>query len=132
MSSAKFSSVVRVDWSERIALTASAACVVHCVALPLALAAVPAIAAMLDVPEAAHLWLVATAAPAAAYALLKGRAAHHRGVPIALGLAGFLLLALGLLVRANTRWETMFTIAGSAALILAHLLNWRLRHASCS
>lgn len=116
------------DWLDRAALGASALCLVHCLALPLLLAALPALSCVLAVPESVHLWILAFAVPSSAIALFGGRARHGTTYPIAIGIVGLVLLAFGALPLAGTRWDTIVTVPGSLMLAVAHLTNWRLRH----
>ena len=43
-----------MDWLDRVAMAGSAACMVHCLALPLLLAAVPTVSAFIVIPESFH------------------------------------------------------------------------------
>ena len=115
-----------IDWMERTALFGSFACMVHCLALPLLAAALPALSSVLAVSEAFHLWMLALAIPTAAIALVNGRARHRVIRPLRLGSAGLVLLALGGLAFEGLA-ETIATVAGSVALARAHIANWRLR-----
>ena len=116
-----------VDWLDRVALSCSAACLIHCLALPLVVAALPALSTMLDVPEAFHRWVRLLAAPAAALALAQGRRRHGRGWPLVVGAGGVALLVVAALVMPEGWGETATTVAGSLLLGWAHLANWRLR-----
>ncbi len=120
---------LRTDWIERAAVGASLLCLVHCLALPLLIAALPALSNILAMPESIHLWILAFAVPTSLLALLTGRARHGAIWPVVIGIAGLALLALGTLVWGKTAAETPITVAGSLSLALAHILNWRLRHA---
>ncbi|WP_375392550.1 MerC domain-containing protein [uncultured Sphingomonas sp.] len=122
-------STTSVDWVERVAIGASAACLAHCLALPILMAALPALTSVLAVPESFHLWVLGLAAPAALLALLQGRSRHGELLPLALGLCGLSLMALGALVLGETWAETPVTVAGSVLLAGAHVMNWRRRHA---
>ncbi len=55
-----------------------------------------------------------------------GRQMEGSAYPIVIGLAGLGLLAVGVFVPPV---ETPATVAGSLMLALAHILNWRMRHA---
>jgi hypothetical protein len=116
------------NWTERVALCASAACLVHCLVLPLLLAALPALSTVLAIPESFHAWALAAAVPSAAYALVQGRARHGRSAPLTAGATGLSLLAAGAFAFGETRWEVPVTVCGSLTLAAAHLANWRLRH----
>ena len=115
------------DWIEGFAVSASMLCLVHCLALPLVLAALPVMSNVLAIPESFHLWVLAFAIPSSGVALVMGRAAHGAHWPLALGALGLLLLAIGALAFGGTRGEMPVTVAGSLSLAAAHFGNWRLR-----
>lgn len=117
------------DWVERAAIGASMLCLVHCLALPLLLAALPALAGVLHLPESVHLWILLFAIPSSLLALLSGRAGHGFSYPTLIGLAGLGLLGAGAIPFSHGSLETPVTVAGSLALATAHIVNWRLRHA---
>lgn len=116
------------DWLERAALGASMLCLVHCLALPLLIAALPALSSMLNVPESIHLWILAFAIPTSAVAFVSGRSHHGARYPLVLGMSGLSLLAIGAIAFGATAGETPITVCGSLALAAAHFANWRLRH----
>lgn len=116
-----------MPWPDRLAIGASAGCLVHCLFLPLLIAAMPAATQALDVPEAFHLFAFATAVPVSAFAMRRGYSRHGLLLPAALGLSGLALLGVGALAGLRGAFETGFTLAGSTVLALAHLRNWQLR-----
>lgn len=118
-----------IDWVERTALTASFACLVHCLGLPLLFAVLPVLSSALPIPPAFHLWMIALAVPMSGIALLTGRARHHATMPLSVGFVGLALLAIGAVLFGETRLEIPMTVAGSLTLTWAHIANWRLRHA---
>jgi len=103
-------------------------CLIHCAGFPLLLALLPAISKLTTLPESLHVWMLGFAVPSSALALLLGRARHRGTWPLIAGGVGLTLLALGALVLLGGPLETPVTIAGSLALVFAHLANWRLRH----
>lgn len=117
-----------MDWLDRAAMAGSALCMVHCLALPLLLAAVPAISAFVAVPESFHRWVLLFAAPAAAIALLGGYARHAAPWPLAVGAVGLGFMALGAFAALDGRVEIAMTIIGGVLVALAHVANLRLRH----
>ncbi|MGY2734631.1 MerC domain-containing protein [Sphingomonas sp. UYP23] len=118
-----------VDWVERAAVGASFVCLIHCLALPFLLAALPTLASAFPVPETFHIWVIAFAVPTSMIALWSGRSRHGSTSPLVAGILGLILIAFGALVWGGTAWETPITVLGSLALAGAHLGNWRLRHA---
>jgi hypothetical protein len=119
-----------IDWVERAAVGASALCLIHCIGLPLLLAALPALSSLISIPESFHVWILVFAVPSSALALFTGRHRHRRAYPLIIGAIGLILLATGALFLLGGRWETPVTILGSLCLASAHIANWRLRHSS--
>lgn len=83
-----------MDWLDRAAMAGSAACMVHCLVLPILLAAVPAVSAFIVIPESFHRWALLFAAPIAAIALVGGHARHAASWPLCLGAAGLGLMTI--------------------------------------
>lgn len=115
---------------EHAALGASLLCLVHCLALPLVFAALPAIASILPIDSSFHLLMLAIAVPASGAALVTGRSRHGAWWPLLLGGAGLSLLAVGVLRFGDTALETPLTVTGAIVLAVAHLSNMRLRRAT--
>jgi hypothetical protein len=109
------------------AIGLSGLCLVHCLALPLLAAALPIFGAWARA-EWVHGVFVAIAAPLSAGALwLNSRGEPRpRGLYVA-AVAGLGLLALGAVGWPRPALETPITVAGSAALVSAHVWNWRRR-----
>lgn len=111
---------------DRLAIGASLLCVVHCLMLPIAFAALPALTSVLPVPESFHRWMVALAVPVSTFTLLSGWRRHGRALPLLAGVAGLGLMIVGAVV-ASERTETLWTVAGSLLVAGAHLRNLRCR-----
>jgi hypothetical protein len=116
------------DWLDRFAITASMACLVHCIGLPLLLALAPSLAAAAWVPEKFHLWLVLAALPVSLLSLGSGWRVWRRPTPLLLGSTGLLLLSIAVVAFGGTAADAPLTMMGSIALSCAHILNWRQRH----
>lgn len=106
-------------------LLASTLCLLHCLALPLLLAAFPALG-WTGGHDGFHEAMVGAALLAALCGLGPGYAAHRRiGVPL-LGGAGLACLALAVFA-VGPRWghavETALSVAGALLLCAAHLRN---------
>lgn len=116
-------------WFDGFAVGASALCLVHCLGLPLLIAALPAIANRIDPGESFHLIVLLFAIPTSAFALVEGWRRHRGLAPLFVGGVGLVLMAAGL---AFERWEAVevgVTVAGSLLLAGAHVANWRRRMA---
>lgn len=110
-----------------LAILLSVACLIHCLALPLLLALLPAWSAWLDVPESFHFWVVITAAPLSLFVLLRAAKGEVGYPPLWLGAAGLAAMVLALTV-ADPLTEILVTSAGALTLALGHFFNWRVRH----
>lgn len=117
-------------WLDGFAVGASALCLIHCLALPLLIAALPAIASRIDIGEGFHLGVLLFAIPTSAFALIEGWRRHRGVAPLFVGGAGLALLALGLAFENWVAVETGVTVAGSLLLAGAHIVNWRRRRAA--
>lgn len=116
-------------------LVLSLTCLIHCLALPLALLLAPALSRWIALPEGVHAAILLLALPAAVIAMRDGWRRHRRVAPAMLAVAGLGLLALGL--SAHEGWiaaadpgmaDRLLTSSGALALAAAHLVNWRWRH----
>jgi len=113
---------------DRIAIALSAICIVHCIAVPLVLTALPIAAVWLG-PErhfhAAMLWLVL---PTSVGGFALGYRVHRRFGIVALGAVGVAALTVAAL-WGHDQWppaaESAVSIAGSVVLAAAHWLNFR-------
>ena len=110
-------------------------CLIHCLALPLAILLAPALGRWIALPEGVHAAILLLALPAALVAMKDGWRHHRRVAPGLLAAAGLGLLALGL--AAHDGWlgiadreaaDRLLTTAGALTLAAAHLANWRWRH----
>lgn len=116
------------DWLDSAAVTLSALCLLHCLALPLLVAGLPFLAQF----SAGHLHaqVLVIVLPLSSIALALGFR-RHRDMRIMFGGAlGMLLLVIGATiahVQLGLLADRVFTISGSIVLATAHLLNSRIR-----
>lgn len=118
-----------------LALVLSGVCLVHCLALPVALTLLPTLAAgLLDHAEFHQLMLI-VALPTSLLAFGIGCRRHRRWDIAALGGTGLALLvfaAFALHAWGDGALERYVTIAGGLILAAAHVQNFRAcRHAGC-
>ena len=112
-----------------LAITASFACLVHCLALPLLILLLPALAAFFVLPASLHVWALVFAGPVSLLALSAGFRRHRAASPLLIVLPGLVLMAIGALATSSEWMETAFTVPGTFLLAIGHALNWRrLRH----
>ncbi|WP_157219815.1 MerC domain-containing protein [Flavisphingomonas formosensis] len=114
-----------------LAIGASATCLVHCLALPLLFALLPALGRWVDPHGYFHLAMLAFALPTSALALIGGWWRHHNLAALLLGPAGLVLMTLGVVFAEREIVETILTVSGSLMLASAHIANWKARAASC-
>lgn len=120
---------------DALAILLSGLCLLHCLALPVVVAALPLAASSLFADERFHQWLLLGAVPTSIFALGWGWR-RHRDRPVALlGAAGMLLMIVAA-VGVASGWieaagERGLTIVGAVLLALAHARNYRLRDHVC-
>ncbi|OJW60282.1 MAG: MerC mercury resistance protein [Sphingomonadales bacterium 63-6] len=119
----------RGDWLDGFAVCASISCMIHCLGLPLLLAALPAFADQIDPGDNFHAIVLALAVPTSAIALVGGWRKHRAFIPLAVGSAGLVLMALGIVFASQEILETAITVSGGLLLAGAHIANWRHRRA---
>lgn len=113
---------------DRIAITLSAVCIVHCLAVPLVVAVLPIAAVSFGESEHFHglmMWLVV---PTSLVGFTLGYRLHRRAGLVALGAAGVVILGTAAL-WGHTAWteavEVTVSVAGSLLLGLAHWWNFQ-------
>jgi len=114
--------------ADRLALLASGACVLHCLALPLLFVALPTLSSAFNLSETFHLWMVGLAVPTSVFALLAGARGHNCARPLLIGAVGLALLVTGAMIVGDTPYEMPVTVAGALILGTAHIFNWCRRH----
>lgn len=114
-----------VSWVDRFGVYVSAACAVHCLLLPLLIAAVPAVGVVLLIGEGIET-LLALAAVGLAVACLCWGFRIHRKKRLFLTFAAAAAFILAGQIFATGWWETGLVITGAVGLIGSHLLNRKL------
>lgn len=102
----------------------SVLCLVHCAALPLAAALLPALAVWGEA-EWVHWAFLALAASVSAMVLLRPTCFSYARGLIGLAGVGLALMLFGALEWPDHGWEEPLTIVGGLLVAAAHLLNWR-------
>lgn len=108
-------------------LALSSACLLHCMALPLALVAAPSLAVWLGETETTVHWLLfALAAVISGGALYAGFRRHGVVLVIVVGGLGLLVMAVAAGHLFGVALEAALTLVGAGILALAHVVNLRL------
>ena len=124
-------------WLDRLGVSASLACAIHCAVLTLALSLWPALwlrQRVIGVEVRWLLWLewgLAGASVAlAAAAAWHGWRRHRLALPPLLLAGGMLLLAIGMFTRLHVvpGWGTLVVVGGGACLVAGHWSNLRGAH----
>lgn len=117
----------RSIWLDAAAIGASMACLVHCLAIPLLLAVIPALTRIIVAPESFHFFAFLFAIPASAWVMHAGHRHHGTVLPMVFGALGLALLGGGALGGFDLAIETGVTVLGSIILASAHCANWSLQ-----
>lgn len=114
-------------FAQRIGISLSMICAVHCVLVPFAASALP----LMGAEMLAHTWmeyvLIITGMGFCAYRLFIDHRLHRSWSPATLATVGF-----GLAITAHSfgELETILAIAGSACILGAYYINWQWRRRS--
>ncbi|MFM8354784.1 MAG: MerC domain-containing protein [Gammaproteobacteria bacterium] len=121
---------VEVSRFDKAAITLSAVCLLHCLALPVALLLAPTLGpAVLGTESPVHWLLLALATPVSAYALWHGYSEHGRRMAPLLGAIGIVIMFTAVSHVFDRALETLLTVAGVTVLLVAHAMNLRHGHA---
>ena len=108
------------------AIALSGVCFIHCVAIPVALIAAPALGTHLLGSETATHWLLlGVAVPVSGVALAMGYRRHGQGMTMLIGIAGLAVMFLGVSHLFGRGVEVPITLLGVALVAAAHVLNAR-------
>jgi hypothetical protein len=114
---------------DRLAVSGSVLCLLHCLATPLLLVALPVLSSTVVADEAFHRLILVFVLPVSLVALLIG-CRHHKD-PVVMGFGGVGLLSLILVAffgydLLGEAGERAATVASGLALAIGHLRNYRL------
>jgi hypothetical protein len=112
--------------------TLSVLCMAHCLLLPLALGALPAVMSQTLEETPIHLGVLAMAAVIGGLSFVPGFRQHRDWRVPALGAAGLVLLGLAQTVLPEGVAEMAVTLVGGTTLVVAHGLNRRRCQDCCS
>lgn len=120
---------------DRSAIGLSVVCLVHCLALPVALTMSPALAAYWFADESFHTMLVYVVLPTSIVAIGLGCKRHRTFAVIAWGANGLLALTLAVVLGSallSEAGEKLLTMVGAVLVVVAHVQNYRLcRRCDC-
>lgn len=112
----------RINW-DAMGIGTSLACAIHCALLPLFLTSLPLFGFELIENLAFEIGMILLALGIGSYSLYHGYKKHHHSLlPLALFLAGFILLVLK---QFYIKYETWLLLPAVLLIISAHILNYR-------
>jgi len=117
--------------TDRMAISLSLLCTIHCLAFPWAVILIPSLAALPLEGEALHLWLLIVIIPTSIFALTLGCRKHKNYHIVAVGAIGLSILITALFVErleSGEIWEKVLTVIGAIFIAAGHLWNYRLCH----
>jgi len=113
-------------WWDRLGIALSLVCLVHCLVLPVAIVALPLVAAQWLDTGIFHTALALVLLPVALLAVVPGLRMHGRISVAAAMAAGLSLLSTAAFAGEDLlshQWQIGLTIAGGAILVAAHAVN---------
>lgn len=109
-----------------IAITLSGLCVIHCLALPALIVALPALGIFTD-EHWVHQLLISMAAPISLWAVGRSGLWRRPGIGIPM-IAGLSMLGVAAFYPPFEMYETVLSVSGALLLAFAHFRNARLAH----
>ena len=111
---------------DRAAIWLSGICLVHCLAIPFAVLALPVIGDhLLGSETMVHWLLLAPAVPVSIVSLWVGYRRHACRAGLLIGSAGLSLMFIGVSHLIDLSYEIPLTVLGVSLLTVAHVLNMR-------
>jgi hypothetical protein len=113
-------------WWDRLGITLSIVCLVHCLVLPFAIVALPLVAAQWLDTSTFHTAMALALLPVALLAVVPGLRMHGRTSVAAAMAAGLSLLSTAAFAGEDLlshEWQIVLTVAGGAILVAAHAVN---------
>lgn len=115
--------------SDKMAISLSLTCVLHCLAVPLFIVFMPSLTNTSLAREAFHLWMVVAVIPISIYALTLGCKKHKTLYLMFIGLIGLSCLVSAVLLDENHLSEInekLLTVLGAALIAFSHAKNFSL------
>lgn len=115
-------------FTDKLAISLSMLCAVHCLAFPIAMVWLPSIAALQLDGESFHFWMLIAVLPTSIYALTMGCLQHKRYELLAIGFVGLSLLVSAILLEeiVGESGEKLLTVLGATLIAIGHYRNFRL------
>jgi len=114
---------------DKIAISTSALCAIHCLSLPLLLGLLPALGTTVFGDESFHILLLWMVIPLSLIALTLGCRTHKDKLVILSGSVGLTTLLVAAMLGHNLLGETgerIVTLLGASAIAISHLRNYTL------
>jgi hypothetical protein len=115
--------------TDKMAISLSLACVLHCLAVPLFIVFFPSFAIIPLEGEAFHFWMIVAVIPVSIYALALGCKKHKMLSFMVTGLLGLSCLVVAILLAESHLGETgekVLTVLGAALIAFSHARNFSL------
>lgn len=118
-------------FTDKLAISLSLLCTLHCLAFPIAMVSIPSLAALQLDGESFHLWMLIAVIPTSIYALTLGCMKHKRYQLVILGLMGLAFMVSAVLFEETfgESGEKWFTVIGASLIAIGHYRNFRLCNA---
>jgi hypothetical protein len=113
----------------------SSLCIVHCLALPVAITVLPLWPSSIDLHGAGELFLLALIIPTTLIAMWVGYRRHGSRRPLLILAAGLAIVIAAQAAHGiadEVYPETVLTVTGSSLLVAGHWRNWRSSRKHCS
>lgn len=117
-------SLIKLEWLDRVGMTASVACAIHCAVLPFVLTVLPVLGMDFFADKRVEIFMISLSVVVGAWAITRGIYSHKSVIPLGLLMLGFTLIACGHFLIQD--YEAVMVPIGGFTIAAAHYMNWRL------
>ena len=110
---------------DKIGISASLICAVHCILLPIFFSALPFFGIEILENPAIEVITIGTSFVAGSWALINGYKQYHKSWLLVLFVIGILFLIISNTIISKRSWEVVLKFFAAAAIVTAHAYNWK-------
>ena len=110
---------------DKIGISASLICAVHCILLPIFFSALPFFGIEILENPAIEIITIGISLTAGSWALINGSKHYRKNWLLVLFAIGMLFLIISNTIISKRSWEVLLKFFAAAAIVTAHVYNWK-------
>ncbi|HTQ63815.1 MAG TPA: MerC domain-containing protein [Puia sp.] len=110
---------------DKIGISASLVCAVHCVLLPVFFSTLPFLGIEILENKTIEIIVIATSLVVGSWALFNGYRHYHKGWFLVIFVFGIIVLVISNTMITRRSWEIVLKAIAAVSIVTAHLYNWK-------